>query len=222
MITEQKIDEILEAMWCAEEKNEFTLPQIRQLSSEEINEEDIGALEKEGLVLGKGERVIFTARGKERARTVVRRHRLTESLLTYVLQLPEEQVRQIACDMEHILPPEMEASICTLLGHPEISPSGLPIPPGADCIRKERSVQPVIVNLRDLKAGEKAKIAYIKPKNHARLHRLTSFGIVPGVIVELHQKYPAYCLQYEGTEVALEEEIAEDIFVRKLNNASCQ
>jgi DtxR family Mn-dependent transcriptional regulator len=149
---------------------------------------------------------------------VIRRHRLTESLLTYVLGLPEEKADAIACDMEHTLPPEMERSICTLLGHPPFSPAGKPIPPGEDCLQKLSSIDAAIVNLCDLVPGEEGRIAYIRPKNHTRLHRLSAFGIVPGVTVKLHQTYPAFCIKFEETELAIDPDVAEDIFVSKISS----
>jgi DtxR family Mn-dependent transcriptional regulator len=215
MISKQKAEEILESIWDADEAGEFTVEAVRRHCSEEISDAELAQLEADGLVLREGSRILFSAEGKERARGVVRRHRLTECLLTFVLKLPEEKAHDIACDMEHILPLEMVSSICTLLGHPSHSPGGLPIPRGEDCRQKQTTVGVAIVNLTELSAGEGGTVAYIQPKDHGRLHRLTAFGIVPGVFVELHQKYPAYCIKFEETELALDRDVAEDIYVRK-------
>jgi DtxR family Mn-dependent transcriptional regulator len=216
LIPRQKADEILEAIWKADESGEFTLDAVRRRCSEEISDANLQALEAQGLVIQQGERILFTAEGKDQARGVIRRHRLTESLLTYVLGLPEERADAIACEMEHTLPAEMERSICTLLGHPPFSPTGKPIPPGDDCLEKLSTIDAAIVNLCDLSPGEQGRIAYIRPKNHARLHRLTGFGIVPGVTVKLHQTYPAFCIKFEETELAIDPDVAEDIFVTRV------
>lgn len=216
MLSKQKAEEILESIWNTDEAGEFTVAAVRRHCEEEITEEDLEQLESDGFVLREGERILFTAEGKERARGVVRRHRLTECLLTFVLGLPEEKAHDIACDMEHILPSEMVSSICTLLGHPSHSPGGKPIPRGDDCRQKQTTVGVAIVNLTELNPGERGMVAYIKPKHHERLHRLTAFGIVPGVPVELHQKYPAYCIKFEETELALDKDVAEDIYIRRL------
>ena len=222
MIPKQKAEEILEAIWKADENGEFSLGAVRRHCPEEISDSNLQHLEAEALVIRQGERILFTAEGKEQARGVIRRHRLTESLLTYVLGLPEEQADEIACDMEHTLPPEMERSICTLLGHPPFSPTGKPIPPGDDCMEKLSSVDAAIVNLCELSPGEQGRVAYIRPKNHARLHRLTAFGIVPGVTVRLHQTYPALCIKFEETELAIDPDVAEDIFVSRIGPAGSE
>jgi DtxR family Mn-dependent transcriptional regulator len=218
MIPRQKAEEILEAIWNADEEGEFTLDAVRRHCPEEISDLNLQQIEIEGLVIRQGERVLFTPQGKQQAQGVVRRHRLTESLLTYVLGLSEEKADSIACDMEHTLPPEMERSICTLLGHPPFSPAGKPIPPGDDCLQKLSSIDTAIVNLCELSPGEEGRIAYIRPKNHTRLHRLTAFGIVPGVTLKLHQTYPAFCIKFEETELAIDPDVAEDIFVSKIGS----
>ncbi len=94
MIPRQKVEEILEAIWKADEAGEFTLGAVRRHCPEEISDANLQHLETEGLVIRQGERILFTAEGKEQARGVIRRHRLTESLLTYVLGLPEEKARR--------------------------------------------------------------------------------------------------------------------------------
>jgi DtxR family Mn-dependent transcriptional regulator len=83
-------------------------------------------------------------------------------------------------------------------------------------MEKLSSVDAAIVNLCELSPGEEGRIAYIRPKNHARLHRLTGFGIVPGVTIRLHQTYPAICLKFEETELAIDPDVAEDIFVSRI------
>jgi DtxR family Mn-dependent transcriptional regulator len=205
MIPRQKTEEILEAIWNADEAGEFTLDAVRKHCPEEISDGNLEQLEADDLVIRQGARILFTALGKEQAQGVIRRHRLTESLLTYVLGLPEERAAPIACNMDHTLPPERERSICTLLGHPPFSPAGKPIPPGEDCLQKLSSIDAAIV-------------AYIRPKNHTRLHRLSAFGIVPGVTVKLHQTYPAFCIKFEETELAIDPDVAEDIFVSKISS----
>ena len=87
----QNFDEVLEQLWMARERNEdlgamhmesthFTTAQYRRLTLE---------MEQLGLVTVKGWDVGFTAAGEERARNVIRRHRLAERLFTDVLALSD-------------------------------------------------------------------------------------------------------------------------------------
>ena len=79
----------------------------------------------------------FTARGRQRAADVIRRHRLAERLFTEALNIQDEaEVEEQACKFEHILSAEATDKICSFLGHPETCPHGSPIPPGPCCERK--------------------------------------------------------------------------------------
>jgi putative ABC transport system ATP-binding protein len=136
----QNFDEVLEQLWMARERHEalgaahmesihFTTAQYRRLTFE---------MAELDLVTVNGWDVKFTPAGEERARSVIRRHRLAERLFTDVLALSDEQsVESNACQFEHILSPELTDKICTFLGHPATCPHGSPIPRG-DCCSQNR------------------------------------------------------------------------------------
>src|SRR3984885_14553845 len=78
--------------------------------------------------------VELTERGRERAGSIIRRHRLAERLFTDSLAMDSEsEIEQQACKFEHILSPEATDKICAFLGHPRTCPHGAPIPPGLCC-----------------------------------------------------------------------------------------
>jgi DtxR family Mn-dependent transcriptional regulator len=60
---------------------------------------------------------------------------------------------------------------------------------------------------------EQARIAYISQRNYARFQKLLSFGLARGVPIKLQQRFPSFVVQCEETQIALEEDIARDIFV---------
>ena len=63
--------------------------------------------------------VEFTARGRQRAADIIRRHRLAERLFTDSLALDSEsEIEQQACKFEHILSTEATDKICSFLGIP--------------------------------------------------------------------------------------------------------
>lgn len=81
--------------------------------------------------------VEFTVRGRERASSVIRRHRLAERLFADALRWEDEiAVESQACKFEHILSTEATDRICAFLGHPETCPHGNSIPRG-DCCQQE-------------------------------------------------------------------------------------
>ncbi|MBF0229329.1 MAG: metal-dependent transcriptional regulator [Desulfamplus sp.] len=212
----EKHDEILEAMWTAEENKKFSIDEIKKRCAIEFVDEDLAELESMDLIVRNKNMILFSSKGKKLAENIMRRHRLAEVLMSSILKLKNSEMERVACQVEHYLVPEVEESICTLLGHPEICPDGKPIPKGRCCHNGLKEVANTVVSLSELKPGEQGKITYIKPGNHSNLHQLISFGLNPGVVVKLHRKQPAFCIKYENTELAIDEKIAENIFVWKI------
>ncbi|MFH2000419.1 MAG: metal-dependent transcriptional regulator [Planctomycetota bacterium] len=213
-------EEILEAIWKEDEKGSASIADITKRCPAEISDEDLDILQKRGLIQREGSELKLTFEGRQQARGVVRRHRLAEILFTTVLDLDPEKRESIACEVEHTLLPEVEEAICTLLGHPVVCPDGKKIPPGRCCSAGRSTTATVVTNLVNLAPGEKGRITYIKPKKHDRLHRLTSFGLTPGTVIEVHQCSPAFCIRFEGTELALNRDVAEDIFVARTTESA--
>lgn len=213
---EERVDELLERLWMFAEDGE---PEVaaedlkEDLYDSEATLARARALE---LVSGDNSSLKLEPAGEERARQVIRRHRLAEVLLQEILELEEEEIEPGACRFEHILSPKATESICTLLGHPPTCPHGKAIPRGECCDKFSRDLTPLVTPVTELFPGEAARIVFIIPKTHARLDRLGSLGIVPGSTVRLHQKLPTFILQIGETDVAIDPDIAKEIFVRRL------
>ncbi|MGK5094458.1 metal-dependent transcriptional regulator, partial [Deltaproteobacteria bacterium TL4] len=208
-------DEILEAIWKASESKKYSIADIKKRCAVDFSNEDLTQMEKEKMIVTTADKVLFSEAGKLCAGRIIRRHRLAEVLLTSILQLKTAEMEAIACQVEHYLLPEVEESICTLLGHPEVCPDGLPIPKGSCCHSGLKQINNTVTSLVELEPGESGRITYIKPGSHSNLHQLISFGLNPGVQVTVHRKSPAFCIKYEHTELALAQEIAKNIFVWK-------
>jgi DtxR family transcriptional regulator, Mn-dependent transcriptional regulator len=209
-------EEILEAIWAAGEEGHRELAEVQAHCPIEVRAEVLAVLQEREHLRLNGSEIALTPKGRETARGVVRRHRLATTLFATILDMDADKREAIACEVEHTLLPEVEEAICTLLGHPETSPDNKPIPPGHCCETNRSTASTVIVNLTSLAPGERGRITYIKPKHHTRLHKLTAFGLTPGTVIEVHQRSPAFCVRYEGTELALNRDVAEDIFVARM------
>jgi len=206
-------EEILEAIWKSAENEEHSLDAIKKRCEVPISEADLLELETQKLIAHHDGHIEFSPEGKNTAEKIIRRHRLAAVLLSSILKLRNSKMEELACKIEHTLLPEVEEAICTLLGHPQVSPNGKPIPKGKCCEKGVRTVHNVVVNLTDIKPGEGAKVSYIKPSDHAQLHQLLSFGVNPGVELTVHRTVPTLCIKFENTELALDREIAKNIFV---------
>lgn len=59
-----------------------------------------------------------------------------------------------------------------------------------------------------LEPGAKGVISCLTNPDHPRTARLASLGLLPGVQIELVQKYPAFVLRVGFADIALDEELA--------------
>ena len=67
--------------------------------------------------------------------------------------------------------------------------------------------------ITDLPLGSSAAVSSIAPTSAARLNRLASYGIIPGSEVRLVSRRPAVVVECGSASVALEDEIAREIYV---------
>jgi len=137
-----------------------------------------------------------------------------------LLDLGERATEEQACEFEHILSREATESVCTLLGHPPTCPHGKPIPPGECCGAFQRTVRPLVTGLRTFDVGATGRIVFIAPKFHDRMDRLAALGVIPGSTVKLHQRSPSYVIEVGETTIALDPEIAGEIFVKPVEARS--
>lgn len=212
----ERIEEGLELLWLLDEDGYHELDRFRLNSDDPDFDSLINQMKDDGLITIKDGMVFLTESGMERARALIRRHRLAERLFTDVFEMKADQVESDACKMEHILSEELTDSVCTFLGHPPSCPHGKPIPRGECCEKYRTEVFPVVVRLSDFEIGQKGRIVFIIPSQAARLSRLSSIGIAPGSIIKLIQRVPSYVIQIEETTIAIDPEIAKDILVRKV------
>lgn len=68
--------------------------------------------------------------------------------------------------------------------------------------------------LADLSPGERAEIACVECDRAASCERLMAYGLVQGQSVLLVQKYPAFVIRVDETELALDELVARCIHVQ--------
>jgi DtxR family transcriptional regulator, Mn-dependent transcriptional regulator len=212
---EERVDELLEQIWRLREKGVAGIDQLLAETHDVEAQSILRLMMKDGLFEMEDHRMVLKSRGEEKAREIIRRHRLTERLFSEVFEMSEEEVEEEACKMEHILSPGVTESVCTFLGHPPTCIHGKPIPRGECCVKFKKEMKPLVTPLEDLGLGEEGRIVFITPKSHQRLDRLSTLGIVPGSIVRMHQKNPSYVLQLGETTIALDKDIVKDIYVKK-------
>ena len=209
-----EIVELLEAIWTAEEEGSTSEERVSRRAMTEITPDLLAEAETSRLLTRtpQGE-LRLTPEGRRTAEEVIRRHRLAERLVVDVLGMTIEESEADACEFEHLLARGVTEAICTLLGHPRFCPHQRPIPAGECCRRAGTQLNPLVTSLDRLNLGEEARVAYVSARDYPRIQKLSSLGILPGVPIRLHQKFPSFVVQCEETQIALEEEIARDVYV---------
>jgi putative ABC transport system ATP-binding protein len=145
---EIRFDHLLEQIWiCCEAGKPANVASLQPSGSAgslpvlqtEPTAKILGRMTEQHLVELQNGEAQLTAVGSQRARGVVRRHRLAERLFKDTFSADDTEAHTQACKFEHIISPELDQRICTFLGHPKTCPHGNPIPPGDCCNGKPKS-----------------------------------------------------------------------------------
>jgi DtxR family Mn-dependent transcriptional regulator len=139
-------------------------------------------LMRDGLVHLDAKKVIhLTPEGFRRAEQMVRRHRLAECLLTEVLKVDWWRAYEEAHLLEHGISDITERNLYEMLGRPQKSPFGYPIPgPGAP-----RRLS--MLTLADLKEGQEAEIDRVYEEDEKLLQFFDEEGFRPGMRVAVEE-----------------------------------
>lgn len=127
----------------------------------------------------------LTDTGERAALRVVRRHRLLETFLYRMLDVPWDEVHAEAELLEHALSERLEERIDSVLDHPTHDPHGDPIPP-RDGPHDERWGTP----LAAVAPGSHFRVQRISDRDSAALRHLGELGVRPGVVIEVAEQDP--------------------------------
>lgn len=186
-------------------------------------------MKQKGLVRYEPHRgVCLTTKGYKAALKMKRKHRLLEVFLNRTLHIPQNNIHEQACKMEHTLTDETETALCKTLKGPTECPHGSPIPPCdldvkncQDCLTEQTVVlekrDKDIIAITSLKHGEKAKIVFVRG-GRGVMQRLCDLGLTNGTIIALLREAPMngpveICVR--GCKLIIGRGIAEKIFVQK-------
>ncbi len=211
------LEEYLEAIWELEEEGARV---IQARLAEHLGHtppsvsEMVRRLRDEGWVEVRDRALHLTDKGRVRAESVVRKHRLAERLLTDVIGLPWHKTHIEACRWEHVISDEVEAHLVTLLDNPGTCPHGNPIP-GADGYRDD---------LRALVEAEPGDLVFLRRVTEQvevdldALIYLDSHHFIPGAAAEVRSKAPDGTLTLNLTEgnggsIALGPALAAQLYV---------
>ncbi len=211
----QRIDEGLELLYLLRERGILDRSTFLIECREEDPEGLLREIRKAGMAEQEGEDALaLTESGLTQAERVIRRHRLAEVLFQSVLRVDERETEETACAFEHMLSEDACDRVCSFLGHPTHCPHGRAIPAGRCCGLGTESA-PEVHPLSEMQVGDLCEVVHIRSRHHTRLDRLGAYGLIPGSTVRLHQKKPSFVIQIDETDLALDFDVARDIYVRR-------
>lgn len=173
--------------------------------------EMIRRLRDEGYVEVRGRSLMLTDRGRSKAESVVRKHRLAERLLTDIIGLPWDKAHVEAGRWEHVISDEVEALLVERLGHPTTCPHGNPIPGTG-------AATPVTVVLADRDLGDHVRLERVTEMvelDQESLSYLSAHGFLPGTEATITSRAPdgTMILDLGGGTIALGPALAQQLFV---------
>lgn len=131
---------------------------------------------------GANKEILLTREGERAAEVLIRRHRLSERLLTDILGMPWSQAHDEACKFEHVISPAVEANLARVLDYPTTCPHGNPIP-AAD--GEKGSSPEELCRLSDLWVGARAVLRCVQAEGEDFLVHIEELRLVPGVELEV-------------------------------------
>ena len=186
----------------------------------------VARMERDGLLTVADDRHLeLTAEGRNRATSVMRKHRLAERLLVDVIGLEWEQVHNEACRWEHVMSEAVERKLVALLGNPTTSPYGNPIP-GLDELgigEGASPIEPDLVRLDEVarRGGgtvEVRRIAENVQEDPALMADLHKVDAVPGNVVQVAALARAghpVVLSGAGATVEVDSALAHAVLARR-------
>lgn len=176
--------------------------------------ETVARLTDEGLMRLREDRTVeLTDEGRQRAVSVMRKHRLAERLLVDVIGLRRDLVHAEACRWEHVISDEVEQRLVALLDAPTHDAHGNPIPGlGPESDPSE------LLSLADA-AAEDAPVVLDRISEHlqadpAAIGQVVDQGLLPGTRLMAHNDGDAVVVETADTKVRLDADTARFVYVR--------
>lgn len=165
---------------------------------------------RDGLITMDKNGTRLTKTGKQSARTVVRRHMLTEWMMASIL--PWSKLHQEAHNLEHAISAEVETALFEELEHPQTCPHGNPLPEYEEAVS-------AWIPLTEMSPGDTANIKRVHELAEYNLELLSfleSKGLMIGAEVTVREVLPfnqTIALEVNGQTVTLGFDSAKYLFV---------
>jgi DtxR family Mn-dependent transcriptional regulator len=156
--------------------------------------------------------VQLTTKGKAKAISVVRKHRLWETFLVEKLQFSWEEVHDIAEQLEHIQSEVLTERLEHFLGYPKYDPHGDPIPGSDGVLMKVKGK-----SLAELKIAEEGILVNVKDSSEEFLKYLNKRNLGLGDRIKVISIEPfdkSIKIDNNAQEHVISEQIAKNLYLK--------
>ena len=158
----------------------------------------------------------LTARGREEAMRLLRRHRLIETFLLEHLGYSWQEVHEEAERLEHAVSDGFTERLAQFLGHPDHDPHGNPIPATDGTLKQDGSFA-----LTAAAVAQRVLVSRVGHEDTALLAYLGEHGLVPGRLLTVKEVRALDGVvtveDQDGTSHSLGAPLASALFVRSLS-----
>ena len=175
-------------------------------------------MERDGWIMIAADKVItLTEQGHTMAMSVIRRHMLTEWMLSRVLKLPFSELHREAHHIEHTLSSEVEERLQTEMDDPRFCPHGNPLPGFEDEVSEWRPLSQVSVD-QDVVLK---RIHENIEDQYESLSFLEANGLTPGTRISVIDRLPfneTMRILVDGKPVSLGLNLADLLYVEPMQD----
>ena len=153
--------------------------------------------------------VHLTEKGEVLSVALLRKHRLVERMLVDFLELPWDDVHELACKLEHYISEDVADRIAKALNYPKTCPHGNPV---------DATVNDGSHRLEERSVGDELTVAKITDERLEFLSYVMDIGLIPGAHVQVKSRTPfgdVMTLRVEGKDdpIAIGRDVANSIWV---------
>ena len=194
------------------------LSELLEVSAPTVTETLKRMIRDKWITMDEKKEIHLTEKGNKAAASIIRKHMLTEWMLSRILDVPWSQVHEEAHKIEHSISADVAEKMQERLDDPKLCPHGNPFPGYEDMAKNW-------LHLVDMEKGDNFIIRRIHEFGEEDLdlmNFLQKNGIQPtveGVVIEKLPFNETITLQVGKREVSLGFKTAKLIFVDKINEA---
>ncbi|WP_042708439.1 metal-dependent transcriptional regulator [Methanobrevibacter wolinii] len=208
MVENKDIEDFIRNLWVKEVELKETF------TEDQLDKKYLTDLFKKGYINIDNNQITLSESGEYLGRELVRKHRIAETVVSDLFLADKDEMEDLADQIEHVMSHDVEDNIMRILGYPKYCPHGHKIPPRDGSSEKDKYLA---VPLLELDVDDLATVSYIKTADARKLQKIMNLGLLPGSKIQLIQKFPIFVFQLGNTQLAVDKEIANEIFVVRDN-----